>query len=69
MTKRINEDDPDSGLKVQGIKACLDQLHDEATDRGLTIAAVLIGAASEAIADEITREPAKLSPFAELYVE
>ena len=39
-------------VQVQGIKSCLDQLEDEARAYGLTRAATLICAASEALVDE-----------------
>lgn len=43
---------------MHGIRACLDQIHDEVAGYGMTIAATLIAAASEAIADEVSKNTA-----------
>ncbi len=52
MAKRTNGARSESQLPIHGLKACLDQLHDEAEAQGYGLVAVLIGAASEAIVDE-----------------
>lgn len=52
MAKRTNDVRSESQLPIHGLKACLDQLHDEAKAQGYGLVAVLIGAASEAIVDE-----------------
>ena len=54
MTERMNGAGPDPRPQMKAIKASLDQLHGEAAARDLPLAATLIGAASEAIADEIS---------------
>ena len=52
MAKRIDRLRSESRLPVHRLKACLDQLHDEAIAQGYGLVAVLIGAASEAIVEE-----------------
>ncbi len=52
MAKRTNGVRSESRFPIHGLKACLDQLHDEAIAQGYSLAAVLIGAASEAVVDE-----------------
>ena len=52
MAKRTNGARSESQFPIHGMKACLDQLHDEAEAQGYGLVAVLIGAASEAIVDE-----------------
>ena len=52
MENRTNGVRSESRLPVHGLKACLDQLHDEAIAQGYGLVAVLIGAASEAVVDE-----------------
>ncbi len=52
MAKRTNGVRSESRLPIHGLKACLDQLHDEAIAQGYGLVAVLIGAASEAVIDE-----------------
>ena len=52
MARKIEYNGSDLRSDMRAIRACLDQIHDEVAERGMTIAATLIGAASEAIADE-----------------
>ena len=62
----METDDVGSELRsqVQGIKNCLDQLEDEARTYGLTRAAALIGAASDALIDEeLVRASKSSSPL------
>ena len=54
MTEQLNGEGSGPRPQIQAIKVCLDQLHGEATAHDLDLAATLIGAASEAIADEIS---------------
>ena len=61
MAKRTGTASADPRSPIQGIRACLEQLYDEASTRGLTLAAVLIGAASEAVTDEEAERATKTS--------
>ena len=67
MGNRTHHAGSESQLGMQSIKACLDQLHDEASAHGITIAALLIGAASEAIADAISEKTEMTSDFVPPY--
>ena len=59
MAKRTNDVRSESRLPIHGLKACLDQLHDEAKGQGYGLVAVLIGAASEAVIDEELEQAAR----------
>ena len=64
MTERMNGAGTDPRPQMQAMKDSLDQLHGEAAARDLPLAAALIGAASEAISDEIVGRIATASDFA-----
>ena len=64
MTERMNGAGTDPRPQMQGMKDSLDQLHGEAAAQDLPLAAALIGAASEAISDEIVDRIATASDFA-----
>ena len=61
MAKRTDTANAGPESPLRGIKACLDRLHDEASSLDLTLAAVLIGAASEAVGDEEMKNATKPS--------
>ena len=54
MAKKIEYNGSGLRADMRGIRACLNQIHDEVAGHGMTIAATLIAAASEAIADELS---------------
>ena len=54
MAKKMEYNGSNLRADMRGLRACLDQIHDEVAGHGMPIAATLIAAASEAIADEVS---------------
>lgn len=59
MATEISDGTANRVNEIRAIKACLDQLGDHAVGFGLPLVANLIGAASRAIADEMTERQAR----------
>ena len=55
MAKRTKSEGSGPRPQLKAIKVRLDQLHGAATVHDMTIVATLIGAASEAVADEMSQ--------------